>query len=312
MPPLAGVATKMAWVAFGRESSILLKMENLSSRPLDIVCACRAKDLPVLKLTAENLRQFVPFKSLRVFTARSNFRECAAVLGPDVMMIDEDTALTGMTLEELRRFPEPQFPQGAGWYFQQFLKLSFAFTETENDYYLIWDADTIPLRPLQFFDDQGRMLFTKSPEHHLPYFETYKNLFGKDPGYEFSFISQHAIVRKSLLREMLQRVEKNLPGNESWPWKIMRNLGGNKPNRFSEYETWGHYVKNFHPEAAVYRDLPWSREGNRLMPARPSAADLEKMGAQYAFIAFEASHKGLRRFLKPLLNRFAIPGVGRR
>jgi Family of unknown function (DUF6492) len=302
----------MPLVAFGRKSSIISEMENLSSRPLDIVCACRAKDLPVLKLTAENLRRFVPFKSLRVYTLGSNFREFAAALGPDVVMMDEDKAIDGMTLEHLRRFPETGFPQGAGWYFQQFLKLSFAFTETENDYYLVWDADTIPLRPLQFFDDQGRMLFTKSTEHHLPYFETYKNLFGQDPHYEFSFISQHAIVRKSLLREMVQAIEKNIPGNEIWPWKIMRHLGGNQPNRFSEYETWGYYVKNFHPEAAVYRELPWSREGNRLLPARPSAADLKKLGESHAFVAFESAHKGLRRFLKPLLNRFAIPGVGKK
>jgi hypothetical protein len=287
-------------------------MENLCSRPLDIVSACRAKDLPVLKLAAENLRRFVPFKSLRIFTARSNFRECAAALGPDAVMIDEDTAIEGMTLEQLRRFPETQFPQGAGWYFQQFLKLSFAFAETESDYYLIWDADTIPLRPLQFFDDQGRMLFTKSTERHEPYFATYKKLFGQDAHYEFSFISQHAIVRKSLMREMLQAVEKNIPGNESWPWKIMRNLGGNQPNRFSEYETWGYYVKNYHPGAAAYRELPWSREGNRLTSARPSAADLKKLGDAYAFVAFEAAHKGLRYFLKPLLTRFAIPGMGKR
>jgi hypothetical protein len=305
-------SAKTPFVAFGLKSSIISKMENLRSRPLDIVCACRAKDLPVLKLAAENLRRLVPFKSLRVFTLGTNFREFAAALGPDAVMIDEDKAIEGMTLEQLRRFPETGFPQGAGWYFQQFLKLSFAFTETESDYYLIWDADTIPLRPLEFFDGQDRMLFTKSTEHHLPYFETYKNLFGQDPHYEFSFISQHAIVRKSLLREMVQAIEKHIPGDEIWPWKIMRHLGGNRPNRFSEYETWGSYVKNFHPGAAVYRDLPWSREGNRLLPARPSAADLKKLGDAYAFVAFESAHKGLRRFLKPLLNRFAIPGVGKR
>ena len=287
-------------------------MENLCNRPLDIVSACRAKDLPVLKLASENLRRFVPLKTLRIFTARSNFREFADVLGTSVQLIDEDSALKGMTLEQLRRFPERGFPQGAGWYFQQFLKLSFAFVEPEDDYYLIWDADTIPLRPLQFFDDQGRMLFTKTTEHHSPYFETYGNLFGRDPRYEFSFISQHAIVRKSLLREMLQVIEKNIPGNESWPWKIMHGLKGSRPNRFSEYETWGYYVKDFHPEAAAYRELPWSRDGNRLLSSRPSAADLNALGESYAFIAFEASHKGLRRFLKPLLNRFAIPGVGSR
>jgi hypothetical protein len=284
-------------------------MENPKSRPLDIVCACRARDLPVLKLSSENLRKFVPFKTLSVFTARSNFRAFADALGAEVRLIDEDAAIEGMTIDQLRRFPEMGFPKGAGWYFQQFLKFSYAFQETEDDHYLIWDADTIPLRPLQFFDEQGRMLFTKTTERHLPYFATYKNLLGHDAHYEFSFISQHAIVRKSVLREMLQVIERNVPGDGHWPWKIMRGLKGDKPNRFSEYETWGYYVKNVHPQIAVYRELTWSRDGNRLMSARPSAADLESLGESYAFIAFEASHKGLGRFLKPLLKRFVIPGV---
>ena len=287
-------------------------MEPLRSRPLDIVSACRLRDLATLKLTSESLRQFVPFKTLHVYTARANFTAFAEALGGDIKLIDEDSAIEGMTLEQLRRFPEAGFPQGAGWYFQQLLKLSFAFRETEDDHYLIWDADTIPLRPIQFFDEQGRMLFTKATERHLPYFETYKNLLGQDPRYEFSFISQHAIVRKSLLREMLEAVGKNVPGNESWPWKIMRSLGGSGFNRFSEYETWGYYVKNFHPQTAVYRELPWSRDGSRLLPAHPSPIDLKALGEIYAFVAFEAGHKGFRRFLKPFLSRFTIPGAGTR
>jgi hypothetical protein len=282
-------------------------MENLRSRPLDIVCASRARELPVLKLASENLRKFVPFKRLHVFTARANFPAFAGALGPSVELIDEDQVVEGMTLAQLRKLAEPGFPQGAGWYFQQFLKFSFAFRETEDDYYLIWDADTVPLRPLEFFDAQARMLFTKATEHNRPYFETYKNLLGTEANYEFSFVSQHAIVRKSILREMLQAIEKNIPGNENWAWKCMRNLRGEGANRFSEYEMWGHYLKNTYPEMAAYRELPWSRAGTREVSARPSAADLQLLSERYAFVAFESSQTKLRRFLKPLLKRLLSP-----
>jgi hypothetical protein len=286
-------------------------MEHLRSRPLDIVSACRLRDLATLKLASDNLRKCVPFKKLHVFTAHRNFSEFAKALGKDAELIDEDSAIEGMTLEQLRAFLGPGLSKGAGWYLQQFLKFSFAFKKTEDDHYLIWDADTVPLRPLEFFDEQGRMLFTKATECHSPYFETYKKFFQQEPHYEFSFISQHAIVRKSLLREMFRTIEKNLPGDETWAWKMMRNLGGSGSNRFSEYETWGHYVKNAHPETAVYRELPWERHGNRLVSNPPSTKDLKSLGESYAFVAFEADRKGLKRFLKPILSRLPIPRLTR-
>ena len=49
-----------------------------------------------------------------------------------------------------------------GWFLQQFLKLGFALSELcDTDYYLSWDADTLPLRKLQFFSETGHPLFTK-------------------------------------------------------------------------------------------------------------------------------------------------------
>jgi hypothetical protein len=281
-------------------------MNPLRHQPLDIVTACRLKDLHILKLAARNLPQFMPFKKLHVLTARQNFSRFVSALGPDVALIDEDAFIPGLTLAQLRTLTEPGFPQGAGWYFQQFLKLGFAFHETGDDHYLIWDADTVPLRPMEFFDDQGRMLFTIAAEYHRPYFETYQNLLRHDPHREFSFISQHIIVRKSILREMLQAIESNFPGPENWAWKIMRHLRGEGTNRFSEYETLGHYVKNIHPATSVFRQLPWLRDGSKLVSINPSAMDLAQLGENYAFVSFEANQGTLRRLtatLKKWLSR---------
>ena len=269
-------------------------LNPLRQQPLDIVTACHRRDLPILKLTARNLPQFVPFKKLHVVTARPNFQEFAEVLGAEVALVDEDEFIPGLTLAGLRTLFEPGCAHGANWYFQQFLKFGFAFQETGDDHYLIWDADTVPLRPLEFFDAQGRMLFTTATEHHPPYFQTCRNLFRHDPRREFSFISQHLIVRKSILREMLQTIEMNFAGPENWAWKIMRHLGGSGPNRFSEYETLGHYVKNLHPATAAFRQLPWSREGSRQAPMPPSDADLARLAGHYAFVAFEASQRAGR------------------
>jgi hypothetical protein len=279
-------------------------MSELRHQPLDVFTACHHKDLPVLCVVARQLPKCVPFKKLHVATARRNFPRFAEALGSGVGLIDEDEFIPGLTLARLRELPEPGFPAGAGWYFQQLLKYQFAFQEAGDDHYLIWDADTVPLRPMEFFDERGRMLFTKAAEHHRPYFATYQNLLGQDPGFAFSLIAQHMIVRKSWLREMLQVIEGNIPGPENWAWKIMRGLGGDSTNRFSEFETYGYYVKNQHPEWAVFLERPWFRDGSRRVLTAPAEGELKRFGEKYDFVAYETKNGLARRGLKVLRSWF--------
>ena len=84
-------------------------MNHLRHQPLDVVTACRLKDLHILKLAAQNLPQFVPFKKLHVITARRDFPSFAHALGTNVTLIDEDAFIPGLTLARLRAFDDPVF-----------------------------------------------------------------------------------------------------------------------------------------------------------------------------------------------------------
>ncbi len=273
---------------------------SLCRRPLNVVTACRAADVRILRLALDGLQRFVPFRKLHVITARSNFSRCRRALGNDVELLDEDALIPGMTLQSLRGLALPGFPKGAGWYFQQLLKFAFALREPADDYCLIWDADTVPLRALEFFDTEGRMLLTTAEEEHIPYFETYRRLLGEEPRRECSFIAQHMIVQTAVLREMLATIEGRLPGHENWAWAIMKNLAGSSTNLFSEYEMLGHYTRNHFPERVALRQLPWLRDGSREIGGMPSAADLARLGGRYAFAAFESGQMPLRRFVRTL------------
>ncbi len=200
----------------------------ISNQPVDVVAPCLRRDLPKLALAYQNLRRFAAIKQLHVITARRDFAQFKNTLGKDVVLIDENEMIPGVTFAALKVIPLARFSQGPGWYFQQLLKFQFAFHKPEDDHYLIWDADTVPLRPLEFFDTQGRMLLTKAAEFHPPYFQTYENLLGRPAQREFSFIAQHMLVQKSVLRELLGEIEAHIPGHENWAWKIMRNLGGRR------------------------------------------------------------------------------------
>src|SRR5262249_37185497 len=148
----------------------------------------------------------VPLRKLYVVAPNADCPDIRKRLPQGTEVIPEDEFIPTMTLEQLRTLAVPGFPRAAGWYFQQLLKLQFAFVDLTEDYYLIWDADTIPLRPMQFFTAEGKMLLTKADEFHEPYFDTYRTLFGTEPRREFSFIAQHMLVQKSIAREMLSRI----------------------------------------------------------------------------------------------------------
>ena len=273
----------------------LLRVNQPSpQQPVDVVAACLKRDLPKLARAHENLRRFVAMKQLHVITARKDFGDFKNVLGGGVALIDEHEMIPGVTLAALKVIPLARLSQGHGWYFQQFLKFQFAFHQPDDDYYLIWDADTVPLRPLEFFDAQGRMLLTKAQEFHRPYFQTYENILGRPAQREFSFISQHQLVQKSVLREMLAEIERHCPGDENWAWKIMRNLGGEGSNRFSEYETYGHFLKEKYPERAVFRDLPWLRRGASECGRNPTPTQLSKLGEKFFYASFEDSESFYR------------------
>lgn len=273
---------------------------KMSDRPLQVLAACTLRDLPVLEITARYLRETIPLRKLHVVAPDADCKKMQRILGNDVSLIPENEFIPGMTLGKLRALKAPGFPKSAGWYFQQFLKLQFCFIEPEDDFYLIWDADTVPLRPMHFFDSEGKMLLTNADENHAAYFETYRRLFGDDPHREFSFIAQHMLVQKSIAREMLATIEQHVPGDDGWAWKIMRSLPTDQGmNLFSEYETYGHYLKTHYPDKAHFIERKWLREfPKRMVQGIPSEKKLADLSKQYDYVAFERAMKGWRRWAK--------------
>lgn len=266
-------------------------------RPLTVVASCRVRDLPVLRIAARRLPATVPFKELVVVMPDADCAWAQRKLGPLARVVPENNFVPGVTLAALRALPVQGFPMAAGWYFQQLLKLQFAFHEPEDDYFLIWDADTVPLRPMRFFDADGRMLLTKAGEHHAHYFATYRRLLGEEPNREFSFIAQHILVQKSVCREMLARIESHLPGDGNWAWKLMRSLPPEGYNLFSEYETYGHYLKNHYPERMRVIERPWQRAMTHTTGCPvPTERELRALAADYDFAAFERASVWWRRW----------------
>lgn len=271
---------------------------------MQIVSACIARDLPVYRITCESLRKHVPGAEINVITRKEDFQKFWNTCGSDVILWDENTLIPEMSFSDLKRVNLTFFPNGAGWYFQQFLKFAFTNVSNSDEHYLIWDADTVLLKPVEFFDSGGRPFYTRAEEHHLPYFQTFEQLFGTPATREFSFISQHQVINKSYLREMLDEIETRNPEARNWAWAIMANLRGEGSNLFSEYETYGHYVKDKRPETMSFRNLEWTRNGERYAGYPPAQDKLHKLPPELSFAAFETFFSLKNRIIRTL-RRFA-------
>lgn len=271
---------------------------------MQIVSTCLARDLPIYRLTAASLREYLPGSELHVITKKENFPEFRAGCGADLILWDEASLVPHLTLEDIKSAKLPFPERGSGWYFQQFLKYAFVEVSNTDDHFLIWDADTILLRPLSFLSPNGKPIYTEATEYHAPYFETFEALFGQKANREFSFISQHQMISKSVLRQMLSEIETRFPSSKNWAWAILENLRGQGTNLFSEYETYGHYLKWKYPNSFEVRRLRWDRHGENYAGYPPRPKRLSAVKDDFDFLAFEAVFslqnkivRNLRRFL---------------
>ena len=175
-------------------------------------------------------------------------------------ILDENEIL-GLSLAEIETWNVFGFPDRAGWYLQQFLKIAVAQLSITEARYLIWDADTVPYRHLRFFDDQGRLVFTEGPEFHAPYFETNDALIGVDrrrDGARFSAISQHMPVCRDLMVSLLRRMGR--PNGADWLSAVKAAISDGRESRslFSEYELFADWVRTEYPDRFCLRRLSWS------------------------------------------------------
>ena len=210
--------------------------------------------------------------------------------------IDENSLLPKLSFNEVSSYIKKLGgdPKNTGWYLQQFLKLGLA-KNCRDEYYLVWDADTIPLNPIDFFDKNGRPYFNLKREYFYSYFRTIKNLFNLKKGRPESFISEHMIFNSDVVREMLLKIEENnsILGENFWQ-KILNASELLAPDYvktdqrfFSEFETFGTYCEHFHPKLYATRKLRTLRRGTDFLGKTPSDEILDWAAKDFDTISFE-------------------------
>lgn len=143
-----------------------------------------------------------------------------------------------------------------GWYIQQFLKMSFA-NICADEYYLLWDCDTIPVRSISLFGESDKPYLDYKIEFFKGYFKTLGVLLpGTGKEFSGSFIAEHMLINTMCMRSLIHDIDRNLnlEGDNAWE-KIINAIDSNDlpKSGYSEFETYGTYVYKHYPEMYLLR-----------------------------------------------------------
>ncbi|SFB95256.1 HAD-IIIC family phosphatase [Butyrivibrio sp. YAB3001] len=198
--------------------------------------------------------------------------------------------MSGRMKDILEGVPLPR--KVTGWYYQQFLKMQYAQI-CEDEYYMVWDGDTVPCRDINMFSkDNGKPYLDLKHEYHPEYFDTLGIILpGVKKVIQRSFISEHMLIRKDIMKNLISDIEKNdkLAGKSFWE-KIINAIPPEKiyDSAFSEFETYGTYVALRYPSVYMLRDWHSFRLGALFFDMNTICdRDFEWLAKDFDAISFE-------------------------
>ena len=209
----------------------------------------------------------------------------------DLIPFNEVHNCMGQKLEQMLK--GRQMPRAVtGWYYQQFLKMQYSAV-CSDEYYMVWDGDTIPCRQLNMFQEGSEKPYLDMKhELHQEYFDTISRIL---PGFrkaiERSFISEHMLIKTEIMQNLIKDIEKNqsLAGEKFWQ-KIINSIPAEKitDSSFSEFETYGTYVALRYPDVYKLRDWHSFRLGSQFFSIDTiTDSDFAWLGKDFDAISFE-------------------------
>lgn len=256
---------------------------------LDIIIPCGPNDVKFVPKIVSQLRKcIVGADNIYIITNGKFISKIqTTVRDSKTIVLDENALTKGLDFSVVRKLMNKQGRfEGYGWIFQQLLKFGFATTEYAKDYYLSWDADTLPLNEIDFFED-GHPIFTKKTEYHKPYFDTNERLVGIGKVQPYSFIAEHMVFKKEYVNEMLSEIEKSTVEGTSWIDKCINACDFFMTEVFSEFELYGSYVSVKHPDEYRTRQLRSFRNGGMIRGRHINDALLSALAFDQDIASFE-------------------------
>lgn len=269
---------------------------------MDVVVCLALKECLFFNKNVLFIQKNLKTSNIYVITNRRNFCYITKKYN-NIILIDEDKLISSLTFKNVKkRMDENNFKyKQYGWYFQQFLKLGFALSEYAKDEYLVWDADTVPFNSLKLKRD-GRYLMQQKWERNEDYFTCIDNLFDAPLKAKYSFISEHMFFNVAIVKEMLAKIQKKKSAL-TWYEICLDAVNPESRNGFSEFETYGTYCLNYHPEIFELHTLRTFRHCGKIFGIWAKETEIESLKDDLDTGSFEVYDYPIsaRRRMKQLL-----------
>jgi hypothetical protein len=213
-------------------------------------------------------------------------------LCPGLVVLPESQFVSRETASKLR---EALHAEGNskrfGWYLQQYIKLS-ALDRFRKQYerLVLWDADGIALRPIEFFDSSNQPLPYFSSERNQPYFDLLSRIAPEVIPKSRSFIAQCFPVTKAQLDSFFAR----FGGSAHSLFEILNeNIDFSQFCGLSEYELLGNVIYA-HGDPFWKPGNRWSRYGNHwIYPHQIDGFASRILSSIFDFVSFESASVSL-------------------
>lgn len=276
---------------------------SLTNQISRIISVCCKKDSNVWEIAHKRIIEYIDAKEYIVIVPDLDLSFFRAITVNPYQVISEEN-YTVFFRELLRSALPIKQSHQYGWYLQQFIKLSAINSSDQDEFVLIWDADTIPLKKIDFFLQSQLLNYYIGNEHNQPYFNTINRLTGLNKIVDFSFIAQCFPIKVRWMHEFCQLIEAK--HQTDWISAILKSIDFNDPNGFSEYETLGTFLTHTHPNEIAYLRRPWCRLGNSLIghPVFLNRYISKNLPLKFDYISFEKWDRKKFYFLKVAIPYF--------
>lgn len=250
-----------------------------------LVSVCSSSDLDIWRISSIQIIEKIESESYIVIVPTSEIKKFKKKTPSEFRIISEDDYVGNLKAKISSRLLSGH--NSVGWYLQQFIKLSFLYHErNEHGISLIWDADTVPLKKISFFDNNKINYYT-GYEFHEPYFHTINRLLGFQKQTACSFIGQCMPCPNIWTRDFFNYLE--LRFNSEWSDAILDSIDFGHFSSFSEYETLGtFFYKKYNEFISLKEPSIWQRRGKGLVGRAENLKFTSWfLKFKYDFIAFE-------------------------
>ena len=258
----------------------------------DLIIPTAGKDCFLVRKTLKLILEHLIPENIYIITKAQYFiyfKYLNQGIKDKVIIIDEDILLENINYSVISTYLKnvDYNTKNTGWYYQQFLKMGFALTGYASRYYLTWDADTLPIKRIDFFNKYGTPYFTLKDEFHKPYFITIKKLLNLEKSIGESFIAENMLFDVQIMKKLISKIEQSTILGNNWCEKIINVLPANMNNSFSEFETYGTFVLNYFPQEYELRTLRAFRNCGQYYSRMCSIKKLEQLSSEYDMISLE-------------------------